>query len=88
MPSSGDCEVAAERALLETAAHQFDTEMAAPVFIKDANRHRSQQLHRECEWKQGDAAGVKHREEPESASRWSAMGSTGRTIQKPFLEGR
>ncbi len=58
MPSSGDCEVAVERALLETEAHQFDSEMAAPVIMKDAKRHRSEQLHRECEWKQGDAAGV------------------------------
>jgi hypothetical protein len=58
MPSSGDCEVAVERALLETEAHQFDTEMAAPVIRKDAKWHRSEQLHRECEWKQGDAAGA------------------------------
>lgn len=57
MPSSGDCEVAVERVLLETEAHQFDTEMAAPVIMKDANRHRSQPLHPECEWKQGDCGG-------------------------------
>ena len=57
MPSSGDCEVAVERAVLETDTHQFDTEMAAPVIMKDAKRHRSQPLQRECEWKQGDTAG-------------------------------
>jgi hypothetical protein len=88
MPSSGDCEVAVERPLLETGARQFDTEMAAPVILKDANRHRSQQLHQECAWKQGDCGGGEHREEPESASRRSAMGSIGRTIKKPSLEGR
>ena len=59
-----------------------------PLVMKDANRHRSQPLHPECEWKQGDCGGGKYREEPESASRWSAMGSIGRTIKKPFLEGR
>jgi hypothetical protein len=58
MPSSGDCELAVERPLLETEARQFDTEMAAPVIRKDAKRHRSEQLQPECEWKQGDAAGV------------------------------
>jgi hypothetical protein len=88
MPSSGDCEVTVERPLLETEMRQFDCEMAAPVIMKDANRHRSQPLHPECEWKQGDCGGGKYREEPESASRWSAMGSIGRTIKKPFLEGR
>jgi hypothetical protein len=41
MPSSGDCEVAVERALLETEALQFDSEMAAPVEMMDANWHRS-----------------------------------------------
>jgi hypothetical protein len=88
MPSSGDCVLAVERALLETEVHQFDTEMAAPVIMKNANRHRSQQLHPECEWKQGDCGGGEYREEPESASRWSGMGTIERTTKKPFLEGR
>jgi len=88
MPSSGDCEVAVERALLGTAAHQFDTEMAAPVIIKDAKRHRSEQLHPECEWKQGDCGGGEHREEPESASRWSAMGSLDARSKNLSSEGR
>lgn len=87
MPSSGDCEVAVERAVLETEAHQFDTEMAAPVIMKDAKRHRSQPLQRECEWKQGDTAGGENREDPESASRWSAMGRLEVRSKNLFSEG-
>jgi len=38
-------------------ARQVDTEMAAPVpWIEDPNWHRSEQLHQECEWKQGESA--------------------------------
>src|SRR5258707_1195293 len=56
-PSSGDCEVAAERTLPETGTFQFGTEMAAPDFkIENTNWHRSVQLHQECEWKQGESA--------------------------------
>jgi len=55
-PSSGDCEVAAERALLETEVAEFGSEMAAPVEIEDPNWHRSEPLLKECEWKQGDSA--------------------------------
>jgi hypothetical protein len=84
MPSSGDCEVTVERPLLETEMRQFDCEMAAPVIMKDANRHRSQPLQPECEWKQGDCGGGKYREEPESASRWSAMGSLDSRSKKTF----
>ena len=32
--------------------------MAAPVEIEDPNWHRSETLQKECEWKQGDSAGV------------------------------
>jgi hypothetical protein len=81
MPSSGDCEVAVERVLLETEAHQFDAETAAPVIMKDANRHRSQPLHPECERKQGDCGGGEYREEPESAPRWSAINRIGDTTK-------
>jgi len=45
-PSSGDCEVAAERRLPETGTLQFDTEIAAPDSkIENTNWHRSKQLH-------------------------------------------
>src|ERR1700719_887982 len=74
MPSSGDCEVAVERVLLNTEPHQLHAEIAARVIMKDAKRHRSQPLHPECEWKQGDCGGGEYKEEPESGSRWSAMG--------------
>jgi len=37
-------------------AIQFDTEMAAPVEIKDPNWHRSGSSLEECEWKQGESA--------------------------------
>jgi hypothetical protein len=41
----------------ETEIIQFDTEMAAPVLRnEDTNWHRSEQLHKECEWKQGVSA--------------------------------
>jgi hypothetical protein len=76
MPSSGDCEGAVERAFLEAEAHQFDTEMAAPVIMKDAKRHRSQQLQRECEWKQGDTAGAntgRNRNQPPVGRRWAVL---------------
>lgn len=84
MPSSGDCEVAVERAVLETEAHQFETEMAAPVIMKDAKRHRSQQLQRECEWKQGDTAGMKTGR-TRIGLPLVGDGLSGRTTQKPFL---
>ena len=83
MPSSGDCEVTVERPLLETEARQFDTEMAAPVSMKDANRHRSQQLHRECEWKQGDAAGVNtgsNRNRPPVGRRWAVRTARSKNL--------
>ena len=88
MPSSGDCEVAVERALLETEARQFDTEMAAPVIRKDAKRHRSEPLQRECEWKQGDAAGVKRgegRQLPPVGRRWAVSVARSKNLS---LEGR
>lgn len=87
MPSSGDCEVAVERAVLETEAHQFDAEMAAPVIRKDAKWHRSQPLQRECEWKQGDTAGV-HTGRTRIGLPLVGDEPSGRTIKKPFLEGR
>ncbi len=92
MPSSGDCEVVVERVLLETEALQFDTEMAAPVEMMDANWHRSEQLHRECEWKQGDAAGVDtgRNRNPPPVGRVSAV-SDARSksfLRRRTLEGR
>ena len=57
-PGSGDCERAAERGSPATETIQFGTEMAAPVFRNvDPNWHRSDWLHKECEWKQGVPAG-------------------------------
>jgi len=47
---------ARKRTLLAREAVQFGSEMAAPVDIKDANWHRSKQLHKECGWKRGDSA--------------------------------
>ena len=55
-PSSGDCEVAAERSESWNRDVQFGTEMAAPVEIEDTNWHRSK-APSECEWKQGDRRG-------------------------------
>jgi hypothetical protein len=55
-PSSGDCEVAAERSWAGQGLGQFGTEMAAPMTTKNPNWHGSEPLQEECEWKQGESA--------------------------------
>jgi len=56
-PSSGDCEVAAERSLPATVAGQFDAEIAAPVFTRRTpTGTRAFTLNQECGWKQGESA--------------------------------
>jgi hypothetical protein len=55
-PGSGDCGMAAEPTPWGNRGVQFGTEMAAPVYNKDANWHRSNRSRKECEWKQGDPA--------------------------------
>ncbi len=60
---------------------EFDAEMAAPVEIEDPNWHRSEPLLKECEWKQGDSAGV-NLEGRMGASGGSAIGSRSDTARK------
>src|SRR5580658_8975093 len=84
-PSSGDCEVAAERALLETEATQFDAEMAAPVRRRTptgtgATLHKRVRMEagRVGEGQEKNFLRKRKRREGRGASRWSAIRSGGR----------